>query len=184
MESLCPVVEARFQLEAKIENAYSLIYKTVNELVGSGLSVAREIPTPSGTSPRKPSYVILEYSSPRGLISSDRRQIELNFNDNGTRTIVSIKWSYPTYDYQLESLDRGMVRGIWARRAREVKEQTERLIGELKGRIGAREVAQDEEMVVKEIIKEKQVIVKVRCPYCKSLYDESLDKCPHCGGQV
>lgn len=34
----------------------------------------------------------------------------------------------------------------------------------------------------KEIIKEKEVIVKVRCSYCHHLYDETLDKCPHCGG--
>jgi hypothetical protein len=36
----------------------------------------------------------------------------------------------------------------------------------------------------KEIIKEKEVIVKVRCSYCNRLYDETLDKCPNCGGQV
>jgi hypothetical protein len=34
----------------------------------------------------------------------------------------------------------------------------------------------------KEIIKEKEVIVKIRCPYCHNLYDESSGKCPHCGG--
>lgn len=31
----------------------------------------------------------------------------------------------------------------------------------------------------KEIIRE---IVKIRCPYCRALYDESNDKCPHCSG--
>jgi len=35
----------------------------------------------------------------------------------------------------------------------------------------------------KEIIKEKEVIVKIRCPYCHNLYDETLDKCPHCGAK-
>jgi len=40
-----------------------------------------------------------------------------------------------------------------------------------------------EEPTVKEIIKEKQVIVKIRCSYCKSTYDESLDRCPFCGGK-
>jgi hypothetical protein len=29
----------------------------------------------------------------------------------------------------------------------------------------------------------QEVIVKFRCPYCKYIYDESLDKCPHCGGK-
>jgi len=32
----------------------------------------------------------------------------------------------------------------------------------------------------KEIIRE---IVKIRCTYCGNLYDEKLDKCPHCGGK-
>jgi hypothetical protein len=34
----------------------------------------------------------------------------------------------------------------------------------------------------KEIIREKQVIIKVRCRYCKGAYNEELDSCPHCGG--
>jgi hypothetical protein len=32
----------------------------------------------------------------------------------------------------------------------------------------------------KEIIHE---VVKIRCPYCKGLYDETLDTCPHCGAK-
>lgn len=34
----------------------------------------------------------------------------------------------------------------------------------------------------REIIRMKEVIVKVRCPYCHGLYDETLDVCPRCGG--
>lgn len=34
----------------------------------------------------------------------------------------------------------------------------------------------------KEIIREKQVTIKVRCRYCKGAYNEELDCCPHCGG--
>jgi hypothetical protein len=34
-------------------------------------------------------------------------------------------------------------------------------------------------VVEREIIRE---IVKIRCPYCGNLYDETEDKCPHCGG--
>lgn len=33
----------------------------------------------------------------------------------------------------------------------------------------------DKTIIVKEI-------VKIRCPYCKALYDESKDRCPHCNG--
>lgn len=36
---------------------------------------------------------------------------------------------------------------------------------------------------VKEIIREKEVIIKIRCPYCQSLYDETLDECPQCGAK-
>ena len=36
----------------------------------------------------------------------------------------------------------------------------------------------------KEIIREKEVIIKIRCPYCKNLYPETLDKCPHCGARA
>ena len=39
------------------------------------------------------------------------------------------------------------------------------------------------EIKEKEVVKEKEVIVKIRCPYCHNLYNESLDKCPHCGGK-
>jgi len=35
----------------------------------------------------------------------------------------------------------------------------------------------------KEIVKEKEVIIKIRCRYCSNLFDESLDKCPHCGAK-
>ena len=35
----------------------------------------------------------------------------------------------------------------------------------------------------KEIVREKEVIVKIRCPYCHGLYDELLDECPHCGAR-
>jgi len=41
----------------------------------------------------------------------------------------------------------------------------------------------EEKAKEKEIIKEKEVIVKIRCPYCHNLYDETLDKCPYCGGR-
>jgi hypothetical protein len=39
------------------------------------------------------------------------------------------------------------------------------------------------ERVIREEITKKEVIVKVRCNYCGTLYDETLDKCPHCGAK-
>ena len=44
-------------------------------------------------------------------------------------------------------------------------------------------IDQQEAKLVKEVIKEKEVIVKVRCSYCHNLYNETLDKCPHCGAR-
>jgi len=35
----------------------------------------------------------------------------------------------------------------------------------------------------KEIIREKEVIVKVKCPYCQRLYNEVLEECPRCGAK-
>ena len=35
---------------------------------------------------------------------------------------------------------------------------------------------------IREIIREKEVIVKIRCSYCKHAYEETSEKCPNCGG--
>lgn len=37
-----------------------------------------------------------------------------------------------------------------------------------------------------QVVREKEIIrevVKIRCSYCGSLYDENLDKCPNCGAK-
>lgn len=39
------------------------------------------------------------------------------------------------------------------------------------------EIGKNEPAIVQE-----KVLVKIRCPYCGGLYDETLDKCPNCGG--
>jgi len=44
-------------------------------------------------------------------------------------------------------------------------------------------VNEEKKVKTTEIIREKVVIVKVRCPYCGKLYDETLDVCPHCSGK-
>jgi Zn finger protein HypA/HybF involved in hydrogenase expression len=33
-----------------------------------------------------------------------------------------------------------------------------------------------QQVIVREVVK-----VKIRCEYCSTLYDETLDKCPNCG---
>jgi len=53
----------------------------------------------------------------------------------------------------------------------------------MKGKHGLEgQVTSEDQPVVKEreIIRE---IVKIRCPYCGHLYEEKLDRCPHCGGK-
>ena len=37
-----------------------------------------------------------------------------------------------------------------------------------------------EKTIVREIVKEKEVIVKIRCPYCHKVYDETIDKWSNC----
>ena len=46
-----------------------------------------------------------------------------------------------------------------------------------------KKVPPTEKKITKEIIREKEVIIKIRCQYCSHVYDETLDKCPHCGGR-
>jgi hypothetical protein len=55
--------------------------------------------------------------------------------------------------------------------------ETKAILGETTPRV-EKETAKET-----HIIREKTVIVKVRCPYCGKLYDETLDLCPHCGGK-
>ncbi len=40
-----------------------------------------------------------------------------------------------------------------------------------------------EKAVTKEIIREKEVITRVVCPYFHSPFDETLEKCPTCGAK-
>ncbi len=35
----------------------------------------------------------------------------------------------------------------------------------------------------KEIIREKEVVVKIRCRYCQNTFNETIDNCPICGAK-
>jgi len=50
--------------------------------------------------------------------------------------------------------------------------------------LSSRKEASSEPKVVRETVKETIIkeIVKVKCPYCRKLYDDSENVCPHCGG--
>jgi H+/Cl- antiporter ClcA len=34
---------------------------------------------------------------------------------------------------------------------------------------------------VQQVIQKEVVVVKIRCAYCNTLYDDTLDRCPYCG---
>jgi hypothetical protein len=169
---MCPAVEAKFQVDGTIQQAYHSVYTALSEIVGT-LSIVKEIPPPSGSMPRRPSYVVLEY---RGGLFRLRRQIDLTFQENQNRTVVSLKWFYVTQQYQRESTDEWLIDAVGTQ---DMRERIERRVTELKSKIGASDLEEDS---VKEIIKEKEIIVKVRCSHCANLYDATLNRCPHCGG--
>jgi hypothetical protein len=73
------------------------------------------------------------------------------FKEIAGGTVVLLKWRYPSQE----------------------EPETTSLFEGLKNRLAPTEIASDEEPRVKEIIKEKQVIVKIRCQYCKNLYEET-----------
>lgn len=172
---MCPSVDATFQVNRKVDEAFSLIYKTLAELVGGNLKIVREAPAPSKGSPRRPSYVSMEYKS--GIIG--KRAIELRLEDRQTQTVASLKWFYPVY----KAKDGVANALIWDKKTKSVHQDTIVLVEELKSRVGATAVAPDQQVVTKEVVKESQVIVKIRCRYCNNVFDETLDKCPHCGGK-
>jgi Ca2+-dependent lipid-binding protein len=68
---------------------------------------------------------------------------------------------------------------VYARLRRASKQQLRETASTLQETQPAKETQQD-----REIIREKEVIVKIRCSFCNNLYDETLDKCPHCGGHT
>jgi hypothetical protein len=48
-----------------------------------------------------------------------------------------------------------------------------------------KQAGQGQEPSQQQVIREREItreIVKIRCQYCGNLYDQGLDKCPHCGG--
>lgn len=158
-------IEGRYLLNVRPKESFSLIQKALAALNLKDLKIKKSVPS---------CYILVEYKA--GWL--DKRQIEFSLQDRQTGTEVSIKWFYPSVDL-LESW--GVKKEMKALEEEE-KYKTERLFEELKSRIGAIEI-QAGTIKEKELIKEKEVIVKIRCPYCHNLYNETLDKCPHCGAK-
>lgn len=175
-------IVSKFQVNQKTEDAYSQVWNALTEVLRStginNLTILQEIPYSSNSAVRKPSYVLLQYR--RGLLGLSWRQIELKFSERATYTIVSISWAYPTFEYEIKS-NGGFTQALWMRNASNARQGTINAVEWVKNRVGGLEITESELVNVKEIIKEKQVIVKVRCEYCGNLYDECLDKCSTCG---
>jgi hypothetical protein len=53
-------------------------------------------------------------------------------------------------------------------------------LGNLKQR-GKLKKEDAEKTITQQTVKEKEVIVKARCPFCHTFYDETLNTCPNCG---
>ena len=46
------------------------------------------------------------------------------------------------------------------------------------------EVPEDKPQIVREVIKEKEIVrevVRIRCRHCGTLFEEKSSKCPNCG---
>jgi len=167
-------MEGRYLLNAKVEESFSLVPKALAELGLKDLKMKRSVPS---------SYLLVEYKS--GWL--DKRQIEVMLSDKENKTQVTIRWFYPSRE-ALKSMvkEKEEIASFFEAIEEEERHKMERLFKELKSRIGAIEVplAKEEKTVKeKEVTKEKEVIVKIRCPYCHTPYDETLDKCPHCGAK-
>ena len=73
---------------------------------------------------------------------------------------------------RLEWLDLGKFKGIVSKYFSSLEKQIKPLLSN---------VESPTEVTEREIIREKEVIVKIKCSYCNNLFSETLDKCPHCG---
>jgi hypothetical protein len=49
--------------------------------------------------------------------------------------------------------------------------------------VGASPVKQVTAQVPPSVVVREVVTVKIRCSYCGTLYDETLDRCPNCGAK-
>ena len=162
-------LEGKYLVSLPIEKCSSMVQKALNELGFKKVTMKREV---------SPRYLLAECDLGWG---HGKREIEFVFKDRQKGSEVSFKWPYgsefPSHlDGKQERLYTSLMEGR--------KQEAERLIEEFKSRIGATDipVAEEEKVHEKEVIKEKEVIVKVRCTYCNKLYDETLNICPHCGG--
>jgi hypothetical protein len=119
------------------------------------------------------------FASAKGTLNV---HLDLGENDSLTCNVCGAKWHLyivPFGGFQWAKLELGSKDG----RGRELMgrrlDKNEILSITQKG---GRE-QNNQSVLTKEIIKEKEVVTRVRCPYCHGAYNETLDTCPHCGAK-
>lgn len=78
----------------------------------------------------------------------------------------------------LELLGKRLDKDEWRKMAHEIRKTLPRPTPTRKTRIKKEKDVEGKTVIIRE-----REIVKIRCPYCHALYNESYDKCPYCGGK-
>lgn len=78
----------------------------------------------------------------------------------------------------LKMLGKRLNKEEWRRMAYEIRKTLPRPTPTPKKQVKKEKDVEGKVMIIRE-----REIVKIRCPYCHALYDESHDKCPHCGAK-
>jgi len=123
MLAMSSSIETKFQVNQKAGAALDLIWKALNDMGLGGLTNVKKIHSYTGPSVvRRPSYVLLEYKL--GLFSLDRRQIEFTFGERPSKTLISVKWSYPTFESDRRRGHSGLLSLLYERNARDTRQNT------------------------------------------------------------
>jgi len=92
--------------------------------------------------------------------------------------LTGLKWAELDLEGEdgkgVELLGKKLDKKDWRKMAQNVRETT---------RAQTKKETKGETARQNEVIREKEVIVKIRCNCCRHLYVETLDKCPYCGAR-
>jgi hypothetical protein len=174
------IIQKKFIINKSNEETFAVTQKALAELGLKNLKTQKSV---------KGSYLLVEYKE--GFMQ--KGEVEFNFSPGQLKTEFSIKWSSPSnQDDQSSENDEDNDLGEGAEivvsifssimNRRKSKLNPQQLIEALKNKIGAKEIsASAGNNIAKEVMKEKEVIVKLRCNNCRNIFDETLTKCPSCG---
>src|SRR4030067_1483497 len=124
-------IEGKYLLGARVEESFYMVQRALNELGLKKLKMKKEV---------RPSYLLVEYST--GWL--EKTEIEFTLKGRQNATEISVKWFCPTSESEMRALtgDEG-----WLSLSRvddeNKRHQAERLLQELKSRIGATDIPPD-----------------------------------------